>query len=478
MKMKNTSIFFSLKSQRGAASLVIAVLLLVGMTLVAFFGNRVYIFEQKTSANQFRATKAFETAEAGLEWAIGKLNDPKVIDAEPSCATATTGFFGKKSFRDRYGNPQSKDPDDTSAGSSGFYPTTILPILRTVSQAACSINSAGALTCNCPHPEDTYPDNHPTLGADDDARFRVEFKRVKDDPLTVPVEPTDPLSIEIIAIGCTSKDPACDLVSDGKKADATAVVRALVKVVPTFGNAPSSALTTGSATNIAGNLSVVNTDPSTNGITINAGTSVVQGTSTSVVTLPGTPPSASILDNDASLTALTNADTNGDLFFQSYFGKTMEAYRNDSQTKVITAADCATATACGTLVSSWYNQGFQQFWIYPDVQFTNANLPTAGTLGTPDRPIFLAGDGNLELKSNLVAYGMLYAATASATENWDYSGSGSGTVFGALVSRGSFNKGSGTLNIVFDPKVFGMGSAPSGVLVKVPGSWRDKNSIY
>lgn|GEM_PF-803754 len=451
MKMKNKSIlFFSLKSQRGAASLVIAILLLVGMTLVAFFGNRVFIFEQKTSANQFRATKAFEAAEAGLEWAIGQLNDPTVIDAAPSCNAATAGFTTKTAFRVRYAAPT----PPISPNPAGFYPPAN-------SQAACSISPAGALTCTCPVPGTT-----PTIGSATDARFRVAFNSVA----------SDPLSFEVISTGCTSEDTACD--GSTAKADATAVVRALVKVVPTFGNAPSSALTTGSATNITGSLSVVNTDMSTNGITINAGTSVVQGTGTSVVTLPGTPPSASILDNDASLTALTNADPNGDLFFQSYFGKTMEAYRNDSQTKVITATDCASATACGALVSSWYDKGFQQFWIYPDVQFTNANLPAVGTLGTANRPIFLAGDGNLELKSNLVAYGMLYAATASATENWDYSGSGSGTVFGALVSRGSFNKGSGTLNIVFDPKVFGLGSAPSGVLVKVPGSWRDKNSSY
>ncbi|MCM2347226.1 MAG: PilX N-terminal domain-containing pilus assembly protein [Acidovorax soli] len=452
--MKNPSIFFSLKSQRGAASLIVAVLLLVGMTLVAFFGNRVYIFEQKTSANQFRATKAFEAAEAGLEWAIGQLNDPTVIDAAPSCAAATTGLTTKTSFRVRYAQPEPPNPLATPPKLQGFYPPAN-------SQAACSISAAGALSCNCP-----APGTSPTIGSATNARFRVAFNPVA----------SDPLSFEVISTGCTSEDNACD--GSTAKADATAIVRALVKVVPTFGNAPSSALTTGSATNITGTLSVVNTDLSTNGITINAGTSVVQGTSTSVVTVPGTPPSASILDNDASLTALTNADANGDLFFQSYFGKTMEAYRNDSQTKVITAADCATASACGALVSSWYNQGFQQFWIYPDVQFTNANLPEAGTLGTAERPIFLAGDGNLELKSNLVAYGMLYAATASATENWDYSGSGSGTVFGALVSRGSFNKGSGTLNIVFDPKVFGLESAPSGVLVRVPGSWRDKYSNY
>ena len=455
MKMKNQSIYSFPKSQRGAASLIISVLLLVGMTLVAFFGNRIYIFEQKTSANQFRATKAFEAAEAGLEWAIGQLNDPTVINAAPSCTAAITGFLTKNSFRVRYAVPTSGNPAATPPTPAGFYPPAN-------SQAACSISVAGALTCNCPAAGTT-----PTIGSATDARFRVQFN-----PMT-----SDPLSFEVISTGCTSEDTACD--GSTVKADATAVVRTLIKVVPTFGNAPASALTTGSATNITGNLSVVNTDLSSNGITINAGTTVIQGTATSVVTLPGTPSSASILANDSSLTALTNADSNGDLFFQSYFGKTMEAYRNDSQTKVITATDCASAIGCGTLVSSWYDQGFQQFWIYPDVQFTNSNLPGTGTLGTAERPIFLVGDGDLELKSNLVAYGMLYAATATATENWDYNGAGSGTLFGALVSRGSFNKGSGTLNVVYDPKVFGLGaSAPSGVLVKIPGSWRDKSSNY
>jgi hypothetical protein len=73
---------------------------------------------------------------------------------------------------------------------------------------------------------------------------------------------------------------------------------------------------------------------------------------------------------------------------------------------------------------------------------------------------------------------MLYAATASATENWDYDGSGSATIFGAMVSRGSFDKGSGTLNIVYDPKVFGLGGPPAGLRVRVPGSWRDSATTY
>ena len=73
-----------------------------------------------------------------------------------------------------------------------------------------------------------------------------------------------------------------------------------------------------------------------------------------------------------------------------------------------------------------------------------------------------------------MAYGMFYAANASATENWDYTGSGSATVFGSFVSRGNFSKGSGTLNLIYNPRLFGIGGGrPVGMLVRVPGSWRD-----
>jgi Tfp pilus assembly protein PilX len=54
-------------AQQGAATLVISLVLLFGMTVAAFFANRGLIFEQKTSANQYRSTRAFEMAEAGLE---------------------------------------------------------------------------------------------------------------------------------------------------------------------------------------------------------------------------------------------------------------------------------------------------------------------------------------------------------------------------------------------------------------------------
>src|SRR5213595_1369866 len=125
--------------QRGAASLVVAMVLLFGMTLVAFFANKSMLFEQRTSANHYKATKAFEMADAGVEWAIARLNDPIKLITAPSC-TAVVGAAAGVSFRDRYVRP-------TAAGgahTAGW--------LNPVSDAypGCRIDpSTGTPTCNC-----------------------------------------------------------------------------------------------------------------------------------------------------------------------------------------------------------------------------------------------------------------------------------------------------------------------------------------
>ena len=67
------------RHQRGATTLVVALVLLFGMTLVTFYANRGQIFEQRTSANQYRSTRAFEMAEAGLEWAAARLTVQRVV---------------------------------------------------------------------------------------------------------------------------------------------------------------------------------------------------------------------------------------------------------------------------------------------------------------------------------------------------------------------------------------------------------------
>ena len=58
------------RCQRGAVTLVLAIVLLVLMSMVAAYTGSTVLFEQKVSANEFRAGQAFEAAESGLSSAI------------------------------------------------------------------------------------------------------------------------------------------------------------------------------------------------------------------------------------------------------------------------------------------------------------------------------------------------------------------------------------------------------------------------
>lgn len=434
--------------QRGAAALAVALILLFGVTIVAFFANRGFIFEQRTSANQYRSTRAFEAAEAGLEWAVSRLNDDRRMLAQPSCAT--TGGALTVSFGDRY----------LPMTATGF---TYDPTRR----ASCSIAANGATTCEC-----ATAGTNPTVGANDEPRFLIEFR-----------DAGIPFAVEIVSWGCTGVGAPCTPGS-GVTPDGTAVVRALHMMKPAFPNAPGAGLVTGLSAVTGGNLHVVNLDPKSNGITINSGTSVELGSGTNVSTLPGTPDRASILDNDPSLNDLTTADATGDAFFSTFFGETQADYKANEKTWLITSSAancpagaqrctvCGTANSCGSAVSAAYDQGFQRFWTDTDATFQN-NLPAVGTLGTPQKPISIASSASVELKGAMVAYGIIFAATASASGDWNYAGSGNGKIFGALVSRGSFNKGgTGTLDLIYDPNIFAPQNA-RGLMVRVPGSWRD-----
>jgi hypothetical protein len=435
--------------QRGAAALGVALILLFGITLIAFYTNRGMIFEQRTSANQYRSTLAFEMAEAGLEWTVARLNSDALMAAGSSCAT--TGTVSER-FADRY-LPFNGNKTDF--------------VINTAARPSCSVAADGTLTCSCPS-----DGTAPVVGASEQPRFLVQFNTVG-----------EPFTVEIISRGCTGAGDPCTPGSTARP-DGQAVVRAIYKMRNPFANGPGAGLVTGLAAVTGGNLRVVNMDPKSNGITIHSGASVELGTGTDVVTLPGTSPRASVLDNDPTLNALATADPTGDKMFASFFGETIDQYKSSDKTWLITSSSCngrltctqcSTANNCGSAISAAYDDGYQRFWTDTDASFQN-NLPTVGTLGTADRPIAIASSASIELKAALVGYGLIYAATASADGDWDYAGSGNGKFFGALVSRSSFSKGgTGTLTVIYDGNLFGPGPS-RGTMVRVPGSWRDSTN--
>jgi hypothetical protein len=83
-----------LTRQRGAAALFITSMLFLAMALTALLVNRNLVFEQRSATNQYRATQAFEAAEAGLEWATAQLNNPEKLgtDCRPSADDAARTF--------------------------------------------------------------------------------------------------------------------------------------------------------------------------------------------------------------------------------------------------------------------------------------------------------------------------------------------------------------------------------------------------
>jgi Tfp pilus assembly protein PilX len=437
----------SRSAQRGAASLLVALMLLLGGTIIAFFANRGFIFEQRTSANQYRATKAFELAEAGVEWGLGKFNEGVPLVTGASCATG--GAATNSTFRARYATPM-----PGVAGSPGrlLVSTTLMP--------RCRVSQSGAATCDCQETVGTVAN----LGTanNDQGHFGVRFAPVAGDDAAV----------EIIARGCTNGDAVCDPLAAGSSADATAVVRIVAKVVPVLPSGPAAALTAGSLAVTGGTLNVVNTDLLSNGITIHAGAGVQTGSGTAVQTgagvtvysLPGSPSSASIVDNDPALNNMTAASE--DARFAGLFGQTLTHY-STVDPDVIRISGCA-AAACAAQVMSAINSGVRnpRFFIDGDVSFDSN---TVGSLGNE---VVVVSSGAMTVGSSVTAHGVFYAATS-------FNSTGTSTLYGAVITRGAFNRtGSGTLNLVYEPSLWRGGSAPTGRLVRLPGSWRDKASEY
>ena len=111
-------------------------LLVFAMLIVVAVGNRNAVVETRASANQYRSTQSFEAAEAGLEWALARLNDDTPIgdDCLPSADPA------RPSFRERY----LRDDGTGFAAPPGTTPASATPL-----QAACVRGDEG-WSCSCP----------------------------------------------------------------------------------------------------------------------------------------------------------------------------------------------------------------------------------------------------------------------------------------------------------------------------------------
>ncbi len=416
--------------QRGVAALVVSLLLLFGMSVTTFFFSRGMIFEQKTSANQYRATRAFEVAEAGLEWAVAALNENRGVDA--FCIPQNIAL---KTFRKKFA-PKVEMLFDPNVNTSAAC--------RIVGSSA---TAPGTLACSCPD-----DGTQPTLAAGDEPRFTVYFTRDDADRA---------LSLRVTAYGCVGPAAGPKFLCDSSAGPGTFESKAMVAVTlkqrASLPRLPGAALTVGGDAKVK-DLSAENLDPTTNGLLVDAGGEVnaKKDGMKRAITLPGRPPQDAMIENDPVLKALAAADTSGDAMFNHFFGMTVDDF----------AAMGRTATITGGIdeLRLKYAQGFTSFYVTSELKFEKTDI------GTPDRPVIIVLDRAKKPKfdgdKEAVVYGLVY----QNDDEWKVDHHG--TIRGATISRGKIESDKDVL-FAYDRSVLHNLQDLTSEMVRVPGSWRD-----
>ncbi len=434
-----------LRVGRGAASLVVVMILFFIITLVAAYTSRNLLFEQRTSANQFRATLAFEAADAGIEWAIARLNEGVMNDNCTELAPATA-VGAQPSFRQRYLDI------DAGTGVIGVFPAT-------PKVAGCVFDGA-AWVCDCP---DT---GNPTLpaqvGSGPFPAFWVRF-------LSTQVGGR-PGIVRIQVNACTRNDAAClRFDRQAQSGDGLATVWAMVALRSALPSAPAAALTVRGAFDAGSDDPVVvNTDAASGGITIHGGAAVNPGP-VALQTIPGTPPALSIRQNDPEV-ALPNltipyttlANDGRERMFNSVFGAWTPTYLAQPG---VAAVPCG-----GGCNAANVNAAVARFPGHVIRLTGNGTLQINADIGSAAAPVLLIADENVQVEfggGSPTMFGVIYSRAA----NWQLEGDG--TIQGAAIAEQAFTFEDDDPTIAYNRAVIERIQRLNGSFAKVAGSWRD-----
>lgn len=410
------------RTAAGAATLVMAIVLLCITTLMVLYLDRGLVFEQKASANQMRATIAQEAAEAGLDWAAGMLNHP-----EGRSATCEIDVPPAPSFRIRYVVPGS-----TAA----------------VASPGCSIGASG-LDCACPATGDA------TLAGTPQAGFTVSLAP----------DPQDPNgSVRIRSQGCAAPPSACTP-ANADAADAAAVAFVTVKLRPLLRAAPLSALTCGGNCQLIDQVALASSALESQGLLLHAGGNASAGPGVSLRSLPGTPGHTALVTHDPALSALAGADptcTQG-LLFHAYFGAPLAAY---AAAPTVLSLDCAAQSSCTQPLATAYARGWRAFHLPTGLVDDGAAGPLQ--LGTPSDPVLLVSAGAVRLGGPVDIHGLLYLGHPGP----DALRADSARFTGAVVACADLRLGGGT-RLSYSTEVLQATRNAGSLMAKVPGTWKD-----
>lgn len=412
---------------RGVATLTVVMVLFFVVSMVAAYTSRNLIFEQRTSANQYRSTQALEAADAGLQWALTLLNSGRI---DTACVATTDPT--STTFRQRY---------LTIDASSGQVSANLSPSDGTPLTPSCVFNGTN-WTCHC------MTDGGPTViapaGTQVYPAFRVKFESVLGRTGIV----------RVVVNGCTRNSETClAFPAEGQDNEGRATVNALFALKGGLTTQPAAPLTARGNVNLGGAaLTAVNSNPTASGITVHAG-GVVDPTGLVLVSAPGTPSAQSVFDADTRL-----AELDADRMFSTTFGMARNTYRDQpGAVQLACGGGCSAASVRDAIALS----PGRVFWLQGDL-----NIDSGGDIGSATSPVVLVVTGNVTFSAAATVYGVIY------NQGSPWNTSGAATIRGALMAEGNVG-GSSTASLVYDSDVLTRLRVSTGSFVLVPGSWRD-----
>lgn len=404
---------------RGLATLSIVILLAAGVALAVLFAHQGQVFEQRSAANDYRAARAFELAEAGLEWATARLNDPRLVDAR--CDADPDGS-DLRSLALR-GSP-----------ATGFDPDVAL-------RWGCRVDGLD-WACRCG--TDGSP---PDLGDRGASAFVVQFGP----------EPDDTGAVRVQAIGCTDVAPPCAGAAGDPPADAQATAQATLKALPLLQRVPAAALTAGGAVQLAAGRIAAGTGAAA-GRLVDAGRTIEPGAVT-LVARPGEPVGDGLLPDDPSLAAWLAEPAESSL--RHLVGRTPASLAHAPLLRTL-GAD--TAEARGVELVAAVAAGQTAFLAEAPVR-----LP-GGDVGSTDRPVLLVTREPLVCVAPPCRWHGLVIGTMATRSVGDLEGL---VVQGAVVSAGE-HRLDVAHDLAFDGALLQTLRWRTAALLRVPGSWRDR----
>lgn len=405
------------------ATLLVVMALFFLVSMVAAYTSRNLVFEQRTSANYYRSSQAFEVAEAGIEWAIAQLNAGRVDGQCMPSADATATSFRRLMLT----------AVDAQTGA----------VTRSNVKPGCLRTNDAGWSCNCPAA------GNAALADPGGTGIRPAFR--------VAIEQSVPWTFVIQSTACTSSAESCLSAATTEGLEAAARVRAMVSIAPALVQPPRAAVTIrGNLVAAAGAPRVVNTDAGSGGITVRAGS--IAGLDTTNLAGPAGTPGGETVQEDSGLRGMS-----GERWFASVFGVSspkLPAPRGDVYRQLPNVIPFACGGGCATRLRQTVERNPGR----PILVTDRLVLESAEAIGSVDAPALLVVMDDFNPVAGAIVTGVVHVQAATWT-------GGAGRVLGAVMAEGDFN---GTLpDVQYDATVVDRVRGTMGPIVRVPGGWRD-----